>query len=289
MSKKAPVLSFISIIFLISHLSFSVGATTKPITSSVQFEWFMSANPNAYVLMVHGLNLHPTKMHPFARLLQQNNFSVLNVILSGHGNLNDTTRLHAFTQVNYALWLAEMREAYAIISHEAQRKPLFFFGYSLGALMGINLITQEPKFLFDRALLIAPALRIHSKAYIVYPLFLFPKYIIDSASPPSFRANKGTPVNAYLALYQAIANLDNPPDRLNFPVKIIIDPKDELVSYPKLKQWISDHSLTQWSINTVNKRPLRQNDFHHLLIEEKGAGNIWKPIQDTLLHFFLNQ
>ena len=254
----------------------------------MQFEWFSVDHADAYVLMVHGLNLRPAKMRSFAKLLQNENMSVLNVFLSGHGNLNTKARLQAFTQVNYVLWLEEMREAYSIIVQQAQGKPIYLMGYSLGALMGLNAMVKYPQITFNKAFFIAPAIKIHTQAYIVYLMSLFPEWIIRSASPPNFRANRGTPVNAYLALYQAIASLENPNKALNIPVKIIMDEKDELVSLTKIKQWIIDHSLTKWSIMSVNKRLLPSHDFHHLLVGEKGAGNVWNALKNALLaHFSL--
>jgi alpha-beta hydrolase superfamily lysophospholipase len=107
-------------------------------------------------LVVHGLNLKPEKMGAIIATLNQDGIDVLNLSLRGHGDNypsqgrknHDEQRLASFREVNYELWSDEMYRAYRQVRERGELKnvPLFFVGYSLGGLLGCDLLISRPEF-----------------------------------------------------------------------------------------------------------------------------------------------
>ena len=251
-------------------------------------------------LVVHGLNLRPERMRPIISCLNQAGIDVLNLSLHGHGSNyvskgkanGDEQRLESFMTVTYELWSEEVYNAYQQVRQRADRKkvPVFFIGYSLGGLLGCDLLVSHPDVSFDRMVLFAPALNVTIESYLLKVLAPFPALVIDSLSPKSYRSNDGTPMAAYKALFDAIAHFErNISERLNIPTIIFIDMKDEFISYQKLNDMIDQKKLTQWEIHDVQKdADVVKNTTHHLIIDEDSTGrNLWGQIQGVILKHLL--
>jgi alpha-beta hydrolase superfamily lysophospholipase len=220
---------------------------------------------------------------------------VLNLSLRGHGNnylrninvSTDEARLESFRNVTYELWLNEVYEAYLKVRERASKKdiPVFFIGYSLGGLMGCDLILSQSDILFDRMILFAPALNIKVKSYLLKALMPFPNIVIDSLSPISYRANEGTPMAAYKALFESVEHFEkNTNDNLNKPTLIFIDENDEFISCSKLKEMIIRRNLDHWQIHILQKdNDVGEKISHHLIIDKTSVGeNMWNQIKDVL-------
>jgi alpha-beta hydrolase superfamily lysophospholipase len=191
-------------------------------------------------LVVHGLNLRPKRMQSIIAELNDAGIDVLNLSLRGHGNNYlkntnvsvDEARLESFRSVTYSIWLDEMYKAYLKVKERASKKgvPVFFIGYSLGGLMGCDLILSHPDVFYERMVLFAPSFNITVESYLLKALMPFPNIVIDSLSPISYRANGGTPMAAYKASFEAIEHFEkNINDTLNQPTIIFIDEKDEFI------------------------------------------------------------
>jgi len=104
---------------------------------------------------------------------------VLNLSLRVHGNnylrnpylSDDQARLESFQTVTYRLWLEEIYTAYLKVRQRAYKKrvPVFFVGFSLGGLMGCNLLLLQHDVSYDRMVLFAPALSINAEDYLLKP------------------------------------------------------------------------------------------------------------------------
>jgi alpha-beta hydrolase superfamily lysophospholipase len=246
-------------------------------------------------LVVHGLNLRPEKMQSIIAELNDAGLDVLNLSLRGHGNnylknMNvsvDEARLESFRSVTYSIWLDEIYKAYLKVKGRASKKrvPVFFIGYSLGALMGCNLILSHSGVYYDRIVLFAPSFNITVESYLLKVLMPFPNIVIDSLSPISYRANEGTPMSAYKALFEAIEHFENNVnDKLNKPTIIFIDEKDEFITCSKLRAMIVRKNLYRWHINIVKKdNNVEEKISHHLIIDKASVGeNMWTKIKDAL-------
>jgi esterase/lipase len=251
-------------------------------------------------LVVHGLNLKPEKMEPIIRQLTRAGIDALNVSLHGHGDnyvRNDRgdpkeARLDSFRTVTYRLWSSEIRRAYLNVLERGRRKnvPIFLVAYSLGGLLGCDLLVSDAEVHFDRMALFAPALNSQSEPYLLKALMPFPNLVIDSLSPESYRSNDGTPMAGYKALFEAFNHFQEHSNAaLNVPTIVFMDREDEFISPDKLQEMVSRGNLDRWKVITIRKvRPELVPCAHHLLIDEAVTGkDVWAQIRGSLLAHLL--
>jgi esterase/lipase len=251
-------------------------------------------------LVIHGLNLRPEKMESIIAILKDTGVDALNLSLRGHGQnysqqdgCNDAqARLNAFKSVSYKLWREEVYAAYNIAKLRSTHNsvPLFFVGFSFGALMGVDLLASMPDVEFDRMVLFAPGLKIHSRYQIVRVLAPFPGLTVPSFSIKSYRANDGTPIAAYNALLDSLEHLDNNLNpKINVPALIFIDKRDEFVSFDELKKWVKNENLDQWKFHVVKKEAGGEpGKIHHLIIDEASTGEfVWKEMTGVMVAHLL--
>lgn len=246
-------------------------------------------------LVVHGLNLKPERMQCIISELNGAGIDVLNVSLRGHGenytknqHLSEAqARLESFQNVTYRLWMNEIYASYLKAKQRARNKgvPLFFVGYSLGGLMGCDLLLLQHDVSYERMILFAPALSITMESYLLKALMPFPNMVIDSLSPIYYRSNEGTPMAAYKSLFEAVDYFNsNDNEKLNKPTIIFIDEKDEFVPFLKIKEIITRKKLDQWQICVVRKdNHISENVSHHLIIDQESIGpQMWQQMKDTI-------
>ncbi len=249
------------------------------------------------VLVVHGLNLNPIRMKGIVAVLNSIKLEVLLLSLKGHGENFDKTsgeneeraRLNSFRRVTYGQWKSEIEGAYQQVIDKANELncPRYFVGYSLGGLMGCNLMVSLKNHGFDKMILFAPAIATHRIRVPFFKLlYLFPGLVVPSLSPSNYRANRGTPIAGYLSLLEALHNYKSKMnDTLNIPTVIFIDKNDELVSYRKLVSQIKNHHLKQWTVHKIVRHPGQlKYPFHHLIIDESSAGKKdWSIIRSKMI------
>jgi alpha-beta hydrolase superfamily lysophospholipase len=252
-------------------------------------------------LVLHGLNLKPEKMESLIFLLNRAGIDALNVSLHGHGENYPhqegrdpkEARLNAFRTVTYPLWSSEVQQAYLMVRERGCRKKVkvFLVGYSLGGLLGCDLLVSNPDVRFDRMVLLAPALNVMIESYLLKALMPFPNLIIDSLSPESYRSNDGTPMAGYKALFGALDHFQrhmNP--MLNVPTLVLMDREDEFISHDTMREMISGKCLDRWKMVTVCKVPGLADPYaHHLLIDEATLGKAaWREMGDVVLNHLVS-
>jgi esterase/lipase len=266
-------------------------------------EWIKSIHPdriNGVALVIHGLNLRPDKMESIIALLTHSCIDVLNLSLRGHGknyaqkaNVDGSkARMKTFKTVSYKLWIKETYQAYALAGNRSREKqvPLFLIGFSLGGLMGATLLASYPGVYFNRMVLLAPALHIYTINYLAKLLSPFPRLVIPSFFIKSYCSNRGTPVAAYNALFEAIEHFNKDmAQKLNVPTIIFIDKQDKLVSYRRLKRIIKNGRLHQWKLHLVKKNTTGAKErMHHLIIDESSIGkDAWNEMRELIIHHLL--
>ena len=281
------------------RVSKSISSLTKVIIKQDESsQWFKikrTKKISGVALVVHGLNLKPERMQSIIAELNDAGIDVLNLSLLGHGNnylkninlSTDEARLASFRTVSYGLWLDEIYNAYLKVRERASKKnvPVFFVGYSIGGLMGCNLILFHTDVFFNRMVLLAPALNITVESYLLKAMMPFPNIVIDSLSPTYYRANKGTPMAAYKALFEAVDHFTNNVNaKLNKPTLIFIDENDEFVSCSKLNEMITWWNLDHWQIQIVQKdNNVGEKVSHHLIIDRDSVGKqMWQQMKKTI-------
>ncbi len=243
-----------------------------------------TGSPRAVVLLVHGLNLQPDCMLPLAAALQGMGMTVLNLALTGHGanyqarpGLTATAaRMASYRAVTHAQWQADLWQGYVQASTLAETAalPCCFVGFSLGALLGCELLATNQVVNFARMVLLAPALVLHP--YTQFPRLFkaWPQLTIRSLAPQAYRANLATPIAAYLALGQALDNLHhNLSPRLNIPTQLFVARRDELVAAKGLARFVQQAALTQWQFDFVHKAGSGvEQRYQHLIINPASVG-----------------
>lgn len=235
-------------------------------------------------LLLHGLNLKPAHMLPLAEELQRMGIGVINGALSGHGDnyravegvAAADARLATYRRVTFAQWLADVEQLYGAAACAAQDHgvPLYFVGFSTGALMACAAVASNATMHFARMVLFAPALAVHLYCYLPLLFRCWPQLLFHSFAPPVYRANRATPVAAYLAVRAAQVHFKRHVDqRLNVPTQIFIGPRDELIARHKLHHIIARYRLTNWQLDVVSKREADPSaTFHHLIINQASVG-----------------
>ena len=273
-------------------------------SENYSMRWYESKSPHAtkgVALVIHGLNLRPSKMESVIKALTNSGIDALNVSLRGHGNNYDSqayndparARLAAFKSVSYQLWMDEICSAYSAAKSRSDKKdvPLFLIGFSLGGLMGTDLLATEPGVQFDKMVLFAPAVKMHLRNYLIRALSPFPRLTIPSFALATYQSNDGTPMAGYNALFESLNSFArNAGPGVNVPTLVFIDPEDEIVSYNRLKQIVQAENLDQWEFYIVQKENTEgPAKIHHLIIDEPSTGEgVWKDMMQAMVNHLQN-
>ena len=254
-------------------------------------------------LVIHGLNCRPDKMEAIISTLNAGGIDCLNVSLRGHGTNfspipdidNDAARMAAFKTVSYPLWRTEAYAAYQLAKKKSDLngKPLFLVGFSMGGLLGVDLMTSNSNVGFDKMVLFAPAITMLQRNYLLKVFSPFPGLVIPSAGEMAYLANDGTPMAAYNALFEMHAHFEKHLDAqtINIPAVVFIDEEDELISYSGLQEMVQSQHLDQWKIHMVRKdKDVTAIDMHHLVIDGASVGNhMWREIAETTLKHLMGR
>ena len=278
----------------------------KKETENESVRWHRRRNDSklaGVALVIHGLNCRPEKMETIITTLNANGIDCLNLSLRGHGtnfspidNMSpDAARMIAFKSVSYPLWKTEAYMAYQMAKKKSDLhgRPLFLIGFSMGGLLGVDLVASNPNVRFDKMVLFAPAIAMLQRNYLIQIFSPFPGLVIPSAGDKSYHANDGTPMAAYNALFDMHAHFEDhlDPRKINMPTIIFIDEEDELVSYTSLQQMVQNEHLDQWKLYPVKKdETATAVDMHHLIIDAASVGNsMWQSIVDDTLRHLLGK
>src|SRR4051812_46766796 len=140
--------------------------------------------------------MRPLGMLAITEWLTGQGSDVYLVKLSGHYEHSINIK-----KITSTLWEEEMPNAYTIAKEASIQHavPLFFVGYSLGALLGqaLMLSLKEHK-VFDKQILIAPAISVRNRSYVLKLFSLIHKKIpLPSFTPSPYRANNFLPFTAF--------------------------------------------------------------------------------------------
>lgn len=227
----------------------------------------------AVMLVVHGFNNRPAIMLPLIKWFNGNGSEVWLVCLTGH---RDTAMDPA--AITTQVWKEEMLTGYreARKTADLHKVPLYFLGYSLGALLGQTmLVLPAKKAPFDKQVLLAPAVALRRRVVLLRLFCAVGRPAsLPSLTPEAYRVNAMLPLQAYRVLFGEEAKLQSVANsQLNLPTLVILDPKDELISASKLRQWIHRSALSNYRVVYLNDSLTgRQTRFHHLLVDEQTMG-----------------
>ena len=253
-------------------------------------DWIHSTKPiKAVAVTLHGLNMTTETMRDVGIFLANDGVKVLNVSLAGHrGTAED------FYKADRDLWLNECFIAYKQARNEANKLkvPLYFVGYSLGALVYPDLVSDPryPHVRFDKMVLIAPPFATHQYTKLILPFsVLGEELVLPSTNLQEYRSNNGIPIVAFHAMFASQNALkEHRYKHLNIPILILIHPGDELVSPRQIRKIIHQYHLMHWHIETVdNSESLLFPHYAHLIIDETSMGKSeWARVTKLIAKHF---
>jgi pimeloyl-ACP methyl ester carboxylesterase len=239
----------------------------------------------AIVVLLHGLNLKPERMDDWAQKLSFHGSHVISFALYGHGD--DKNHM---AKVTANIWREQIDEAILLAQKKALGEvPVYFLGFSLGALVGLEALSRHPNAIFQKMVLIAPALSTpwYSRGAIK-ALSIFGKgFILPSRSPKEYRAHKGTSIAAYQALFELLDSvMAHEFKNANVSTLLLIDQHDELVDSKDIRKIIWDYKLSQWQLEIVDNRYAYDTyGFRHLMVDEESVGQeLWEHIANMVIN-----
>lgn len=285
-------LTKIVLIFLI------ISCTTKSTDLSLNQTYkdkFTKFGNRKSAIFVHGLNQKPNKLESIMRVFYDLGYDCYLVHLKGHGKnyikIKDLTkrdsRMESFKNAKFEDWTEDFHKTYSKVNTKYDENIIF--GYSLGAVVALNYINEYKLKDIDKIFLIAPAIAIHTRSYIFKLLSFAPSIVIPSLAPINYRSNDGTPVQAYMSLYEGIDKFENTnTDYLNITTTLIVNEDDELVSYDKIKNLVQDKKLNKWNIITIKKDNVVDDlNYEHLIIDKPTLGDkSWSEIKKIIKESF---
>ncbi|MFW7378731.1 MAG: alpha/beta hydrolase [Oligoflexus sp.] len=249
--------------------------------------FFPDTDARAIALLVHGLNLKPSRMTAIMKQLNSDGVIVINMALTGHrGNYAD------LIQVTREDWLQDYADAWETIEQLREHNgplPLYFVGNSLGALTFVDYVTENPQTDFSRAVFLAPALALRWRSMLLKPLArISPRLPIPSASRLVDRMYHRLPVQCYQALYYAFAHVQQKLQKtpLTIPSLIYIHPKDELVSYHGLLKLVEEQHIVNSKLMDLSQLGAAGAGFYHMIVDQETMGTLpWQRFCRDLQSF----
>jgi esterase/lipase len=262
---------------------------------SPQYWETTTAKPRGIVLVVHGLNVKPSKMGTpstegtLVKLFLDSGYHVYRVTLKGHnGPLEDMKNVTRVEWIHDAYFQYCQAKTIAV----TERLPLYLLGFSLGALVYEVLMNEETAVpvQFEKIILFSPAIAIRPAAKTVLWLRPFTNNgsIIKSVSPKEYRAQTGASMAAYRTVFDMEESLCSTSfNNCNVNTIIFIDKNDEMASVEILRERINKYELTNWRIYEItNTGAIIRPQYHHLLIDNKCvSASTWQYISETILNF----
>ncbi|HXH30856.1 MAG TPA: alpha/beta hydrolase [Bacteriovoracaceae bacterium] len=236
-------------------------------------EWFNSSAQQTagQSLLIHGLNTKPEKLADLIREVNLRGHDVLLLRLKGHND--DLLEMKKITQ---QAWLEQLAEAFFLLRarNEARKGSLTLLAHSLGGVLATTYLAAHPEYRMDQLLLFAPALEVNFTSQFIRALYVLPDgYLVPSMAPESYQAQRGTSIAAYRALFQTISDFRAlEPEKLNFKTTVLMDPKDELVSFSGLETLMK--KLNRWKLVAVSTAgSTLPRPYHHLIISRESLGS----------------
>ncbi|MBP9680681.1 MAG: alpha/beta hydrolase [Bacteriovorax sp.] len=238
-------------------------------------KWFYTehvSETKAVVLLAHGLNLKASKMDELALFFNAKKCDVLRISLG----------------VKPKRWEELFEKDYEKALEHARilERPLYFVGYSLGALLGLSFIDQHPNHEIKSQALFAPPLftRKLSSIPILLSFIFTGKSKIPSLNLPTYRYRSFTTLEEYKIFYFLQKKIRCSACALS--TQIILDPKDELIDGKRLIKFAELNPL--WKTLCISKHnnqlPIK---YHHLIIDRESTGALnWEKILQNLSEHF---
>lgn len=228
------------------------------------------------VLIVHGLNLNPKKMHDIGAIFKERKITPVYLNLTGHTKRSD------WSKVTAKKWRDDLYKGLcqAFLISKDRNIPMYGFGYSLGSVLLQDAI-ERFKVPFEKTFHISPAFETRWYTGFVTALFKVGfEFNIPSSNFVEYRAKPNTSLLAYKAMWEIN-------DGLKFNDKlekiIFMDHRDEVVDFTSTKHLCN--KIENCSFHELKNKPLNMpKSIYHLSIDPKTTGaKSWQFIRKSIL------
>jgi alpha-beta hydrolase superfamily lysophospholipase len=228
----------------------------------------------SHLLCIHGLNQNPESFKPLLLDLVRQGISCHLLHLPGH--LNDD-KLNK--RVTKDMIFEAYENAYNAVRDmaEADGVPYSFLGYSFGGLIGTSRLED---YQFNKVILLAPAIKLRPFTHGLRPFLPMLSRVVsvplgNRRMEERYRFHhRGVPRAVYKTFFEIY-------DQYQFRRKnkkylksvdglVFVHPRDELVSYRRLRRWLRKHS--NWELKQLSNRQADFGRFKHLIIDETTLG-----------------
>ena len=246
-------------------------------------EWRDVEGGRGVFILVHGLNNSPEAMRPLATFLNQTGFATVIVALTGHrGEAREVIP-------SRRRWVEDLECAVEAVQRRWPGKRMSALGFSLGGAVILNGLSEFGRPLFERVVLVAPAIGLKGYTALLRPLTWldWTGLGLPSFIPPPYRAEATTPLTAYAALFDTVDTLLVRPTgealRLT-PTLVLLNDGDEFISVSRTRRFIQAGELAAWQLEVLP--PLNGSTPTHLMLDPAtfGAAN-WERASRAIRDF----
>lgn len=225
------------------------------------------------IMLVHGLNADASVMDDLANYFTHHNFVVYRLGLTGHYESDKVKRLENFQKVTAQRWKTDVKLAWQKVVKNHPRLPKYLLGYSLGGLVAASLgnegLIKPKKYVF-----LTPALQLNWYTHLVKIFFPFSKkLLIPSINSNKYTANSGTPIQAYVSLFDIYREFHEFEDfkKINIESLVLLEEGDPLISESATKSWIKERKLN-WKTTMIKRCESSQLKIKHLVANIMALG-----------------
>ncbi|WDP89485.1 MAG: alpha/beta fold hydrolase [Desulfobacter sp.] len=250
-------------------------------------QWFKAEtrNPEAVVLLIHGLNQKPSKWQALIDFFNSLKIHVFRLTLQGHGG----APFEDMMAVDANRWRSNFRYGYCELEKRYPSVKKILVAYSLGGLISQEYQLSIGTPLFSGQVLLAPSLSLQPYVHLIRPFTRIMK-AIPSRTPVDYRANPiHTSSAAYRALFHMVRSINSKADSraVNIKTIVLIHPDDEVVSCNGLKNMVKRKGLDRWQVKIIRNHKSRlDTDFKHMIIDRASLGDRgWAFVTRTMGDF----
>lgn len=238
----------------------------------IKYTPVVGKEPKGIVLTVHGQNLDPAKMDSIGARLNQSGYDIYRVAMTGsRGNYEE-----ALT-VTREVWLEDLRRAFQETQRWRANKdlPVYCVGFSMGGLMLVAAQVNQA-IQCDKFVLLSPALVPNMPSWLVTMAekIIPANFKFPTAVPVEYRRHDHFLIHPNKIIFDIAKEMaESSLAVANIPTLVMMDPRDELVSYRGLELLAQTKELNNWKFQTISTdntelaQPVR-----HLIVDKTALG-----------------
>ncbi len=241
-------------------------------------------NAKAVVLMVHGLNVRPSKMDTLAEVLASWGYAVVRPALSGHRGVP-----WEMQKSSMSVWSQEVASWLKTIIALNPSLPIYYVGSSMSGVLINDVLErdQELKAHVKKTILIAPALAfpllvrwsLNLPLDNRFPLAPSAEWDVDYVHVGAYRSLMDSYQRGYASQFSGLSG----------PTLILLHPDDKVVSSQAIAKLPHKFGKRNWTIEMLPSDSHPDNSNNHLLVDETTVAAPTWPIMLEKIGKFLDK